>query len=218
MSEEDDTLRHGDVPATTTTAPTARSASTSASSSATRRTPSGQTCANDDNANLKYPTSTPASSARTPPVTGARSRTALYDSYIRAIRWALNRIGDQASSVRHQRRLDRRQHADGIRLTLADEFDRIYVYNLRGNATHGRRTSTQGGRSRSSGRGAEPRWRSLSASRTTNTWGCARCSIATSGTTSAAKDKLRIVADGQLGNVNWQKHHAEYPRRLGKST
>ena len=55
----------------------------------------GQSSANDDNANLPYPTL----DARITQTYAARStatnKNSLYDSYLRAFRWATNRIGDQ---------------------------------------------------------------------------------------------------------------------------
>jgi predicted helicase len=98
----------------------------------------GQTSGNDNNANLSYKTldasirdSYVASSASTSP----RS---MYDSYIRAIRWASNRVlgseqGGVVCYVSNGGYLDA-SAADGLRRTLSREFHDIYVYNLRGNA------------------------------------------------------------------------------------
>ena len=60
-------------------------------------------------------------------------RRTLYDSYIRAIRWASLRIrtGGLVAFVT-KRWLADSNTADGMRLTLADEFSDIYVLNLRG--------------------------------------------------------------------------------------
>lgn len=58
----------------------------------------------------------------------------MYDSYIRAFRWASDRIGDQGviAFVSNGGWIDGNT-ADGMRKTLADEFSTIYIYNLRGN-------------------------------------------------------------------------------------
>lgn len=59
----------------------------------------------------------------------------LYDSYIRAIRWASDRIGDAGvvAYVSNAGWLDANT-ADGLRLCLAEEFANIHVFHLRGNA------------------------------------------------------------------------------------
>lgn len=98
----------------------------------------GQTSGNDNNANQKYPTLD--ESIRTTYVkhSSATSSRTSYDSYIRAIRWASNRIfsstnGGIVCYVSNGGYIDSNS-ADGLRKTLTTEFHDIYVYNLRGNA------------------------------------------------------------------------------------
>ncbi len=59
----------------------------------------------------------------------------LYDSYIRAIRWASDRIGKSGiiGFVTNAGFLDSNT-ADGLRKCLAEEFSSIFVFHLRGNA------------------------------------------------------------------------------------
>jgi len=59
----------------------------------------------------------------------------LYDSYIRAIRWASDKIGDAGvvAYVSNAGWLDGNA-MDGLRRCLADEFANIYIFHLRGNA------------------------------------------------------------------------------------
>ena len=59
----------------------------------------------------------------------------LYDQYIRAFRWASDRIGERGivSFVTNGSWLDN-QAMDGFRKSLVEEFNSIYVFNLRGNA------------------------------------------------------------------------------------
>ncbi len=68
----------------------------------------------------------------------------LYDSYIRAIRWASDRVGDSGiiGFVTNAGFVEANT-ADGLRKCLADEFSSIYVFHLRGNATNRRRVKTQ---------------------------------------------------------------------------
>ncbi|MGN6127568.1 MAG: DEAD/DEAH box helicase [Humibacter sp.] len=93
-----------------------------------------QASGNDNAANLKYAT-LDASIARTYAARStATNKNSLYDSYIRAIRWASDRIDDHGiiGFVTNGGFIDTNT-ADGLRKTLADEFATIYVLNLRGN-------------------------------------------------------------------------------------
>src|SRR6185437_8398536 len=58
----------------------------------------------------------------------------IYDSYIRAIRWASDRIGDSGviGFVTNAGFLDANT-TDGMRKCLTEEFSSIYVFHLRGN-------------------------------------------------------------------------------------
>jgi predicted helicase len=58
----------------------------------------------------------------------------LYDSYIRAIRWASDRVGNAGSWVCDQCGVLGGQHGRRLRKCLAEEFSSIYVFHLRGNA------------------------------------------------------------------------------------
>ncbi|MBL8870672.1 MAG: DEAD/DEAH box helicase [Planctomycetaceae bacterium] len=72
----------------------------------------------------------------------------IYDSYIRAIRWASDRIGKSGvvGFVTNASYLDANS-SDGIRKCLAEEFDKIYVFHLRGNQrTSGERSRQEGGK------------------------------------------------------------------------
>ena len=95
----------------------------------------GQESANDNNANIAYP----ALDERIRSTYAARSRAvlknALYDSYIRAIRWASDRIGDAGviGFVTNAGFVEANT-ADGLRQCLAEEFSDIYIFHLRGNA------------------------------------------------------------------------------------
>ncbi|MBB5488890.1 DEAD/DEAH box helicase [Nocardiopsis metallicus] len=96
---------------------------------------SGQTSQNDNNQNQKYRVLdgriTDTYAARS----SAQNKNSLYDSYIRAIRWASDRINDTGviAYVSNGGYIDGNT-ADGLRKSLAEEFDTIYCFNLRGNA------------------------------------------------------------------------------------
>ncbi|PHR17757.1 MAG: damage-inducible protein [Sphingopyxis sp.] len=95
----------------------------------------GQGDANANNANVRYP----HLDARIRDTYGARSdatnKNSLYDSYIRSIRWASDRIGDAGviGFVTNAGFVEA-STADGLRKCLLDEFSSLYVLHLRGNA------------------------------------------------------------------------------------
>lgn len=96
---------------------------------------SGQDSANDDNQNESYPALDEAIRSTYAERSTAKLKNSLYDSYIRAIKWATLRIKDRGviAYVTNGGFLDSNA-ADGLRKTLADECSAIYVLNLRGNA------------------------------------------------------------------------------------
>lgn len=95
----------------------------------------GQGDANANNANVSYP----ALDARIRDTYAARSdatnKNALYDSYIRSIRWASDRIGNAGiiGFVTNAGFVEANT-SNGLRKCLADEFSSLYVFHLRGNA------------------------------------------------------------------------------------
>lgn len=108
----------------------------------------GQGSANDNNTNLAYP----SLDARIASTYAARSKMTsvknIYDSYIRAIRWASDRIGDAGviGFVTNAGYLESTS-SDGMRKCLADEFSSLYVFHLRGNQrTSGETSRKEGGK------------------------------------------------------------------------
>ena len=104
---------------------------------------SGQDSGNDNNQNEKYPSLDQAIRQTYADLSTATNKNSLYDSYIRAIKWATLRIKDRGvvAYVTNGGFLDSNT-ADGLRKTLADECSYIYVFNLRGN----QRTAGEGSR------------------------------------------------------------------------
>ena len=108
----------------------------------------GQGSANDNNQNLSYPTLDARIAASYAAGSTASLKNKLYDSYLRAIRWASDRIVDRGmvSFVSNGGFIDSNS-ADGLRKTLAEEFNSIYVFNLRGNQrTSGEQSRKEGGK------------------------------------------------------------------------
>lgn len=95
----------------------------------------GQQSQNDNNVNFRYPTLDARIESTYVKNSTATQRRNLYDSYIRAFRWATDRIGDKGliCFITNGSWIDTIS-ADGFRKTLPVEFNQIYVINLRGNA------------------------------------------------------------------------------------
>jgi predicted helicase len=108
----------------------------------------GQTSANDNNQNQKYPVLDASIATTYAKLSTATNKNSLYDSYIRGIRWASNRIkGDGVIAFVSNGYFIDGNTADGIRKTFAKEFSRIFVYNLRGNQrTSGETSRKEGGK------------------------------------------------------------------------
>ena len=72
----------------------------------------------------------------------ATLKNALYDPYVKAIRWAADRIGQEGivAFVTNNGFLDGLAF-DGVRKHLADDFDAIYILDLGGNARKGLKVS-----------------------------------------------------------------------------
>lgn len=108
----------------------------------------GQDSANDNNQNVAYPHLDSRIRSTYAERSTATNKNALYDSYIRAIRWASDRIGNSGviGFVTNAGFLEANT-ADGLRKCLADEFSSIYVFHLRGNQrTSGEVSRREGGK------------------------------------------------------------------------
>lgn len=118
----------------------------------------GQDSANDASSNISYP----KLDSRIEETFAARSKMTsvrtLYDSYIRAIRWASDRIGDHGviGFVTNAGFVDSRS-ADGLRQCISEEFKDIYIFHLRGRRgkqTAGEKAKQEGGQVFGTGSGA----------------------------------------------------------------
>lgn len=168
----------------------------------------GQDSQNDNNQNLKYETLDERIKQTYAALSTATNKNSLYDSYIRAIRWASDRIKTEGvvALVSNGGYIDGNT-ADGLRKSLVAEFDAIYCYNLRGNQrTGGELSRKEGGKIFGSG------------SRNT----VAVLILVKGGTVAGAsggcvlryrdigdyltrEDKLRILDSQSLDTVEWQR-------------
>ena len=108
----------------------------------------GQGSENDNNKNLAYAKLDERIRTTYAARSSVTNKNSLYDSYIRALRWATDRIGERGvvCFVTNGAFIDSGS-ADGLRKTLAEEFSAIYCLNLRGNQrTSGETSRREGGK------------------------------------------------------------------------
>ena len=93
----------------------------------------GQNSANDNNQNLSYPRLDERIADTYAAQSSGTNKNSLYDSYFRALRWASDRIGERGviAFISNSSFVDGNS-ADGVRLSLQEEFSQIFIYNLRG--------------------------------------------------------------------------------------
>ncbi|MCT2055871.1 DEAD/DEAH box helicase family protein [Dermabacter hominis] len=165
----------------------------------------GQTSGNDDNANVKYPTLDTRVRETFAAYTDATNKNSLYDSYMRAIRWASDRIGNEGvvGFVTNGGWIEGNTAA-GVRRTLADEFSAIYVFNLRGNArTAGLLRQKEKGNV--FGSGGRTTIAVFLLVRTADHDGPATIHYRDIGDYLSTKEKLAIVADSTLDTIPWRQ-------------
>lgn len=160
---------------------------------------------NDDNKNLAYPNLDEAIGRTYVAKSEATGTHSLYDSYIRAIRWASDRIKDKGivCFVTNGSFIDGKS-MDGLRKTLLTEFNRIYVFNLRGNQrTSGEQSRKEGGKVFGSGSRATVAITLLVKDSEKPSDGCIRYHDI--GDYFSREEKLQIVKDaGSLENIPWR--------------
>lgn len=108
----------------------------------------GQLSENENNQNLDYPILDESILKSYAKKSKANLKKALYDSYVRAIRWASDRLKEDGviAFVTNGSFIDGNA-ADGIRMSLIEEFTSIYCFNLRGNQrTSGELSRQEGGK------------------------------------------------------------------------
>ncbi len=108
----------------------------------------GQGNANNNNQNLKYPSLDERIRATYAERSTATNKNSLYDSYIHALRWASDRLGEKGiiGFVTNGSFVDSNTMA-GLRACLIEEFSTIYIFNLRGNQrTSGETSRMEGGK------------------------------------------------------------------------
>lgn len=108
----------------------------------------GQTSGNEDVQNPEYPKLKQAIDISYARYSKANLKRSLYDTYIQSFRWASDRIGDRGviGFVSNASFIDS-QSTDGLRKCWYEEFNHIYVFNLRGDQrTQGEQSRREGGK------------------------------------------------------------------------
>lgn len=109
----------------------------------------GQTSANDNAQNQKYTKLDKRIAGTYAKLTNATNKNSLYDSYIKAFRWASDRLSEEGGIVGFVSNgswIDGNAQ-DGLRKSLESEFTSVYIFNLRGNQrTSGELSRREGGK------------------------------------------------------------------------
>jgi predicted helicase len=165
----------------------------------------GQGSENDNNKNLSYPFLDREIERTYAAASSAGLKRNLYDSYIRAFRWATKRLRNEGiiAFVSNGSFVDG-AFADGFRKTVAKEFSAIYVFNLRGNQrTSGETSRREGGKVFGQGSRAPIAITLLVKNSSVN--GAGVLHYHDIGDFLSREDKLAIVQGfGNAGNVPWQ--------------
>ena len=170
----------------------------------------GQRSQNDDNQNMSYPTLDASIEATYVRRSAASLTKSLYDSYIRAIRWASNRLagsprGGVIGYVTNGGWLDGNA-ASGLRDTLRREFHQIYVMNLRGNArTSGEQRRREAGTVFESGSRATVAIMLLVKQPGAVPSGGGTISYHDIGDYLSREEKLAAVAGASIGDLPWER-------------
>jgi len=109
----------------------------------------GQSSVNDDNQNINYPILEERIENTYSKHSNAKLKKSLNDSYIKAFRWATDRIKDNGiiGFITNAGFIDS-QSADGLRKCWNEEFNYLYIFNLRGDQkrTQGEQSRREGGK------------------------------------------------------------------------
>lgn len=108
----------------------------------------GQKSGNDNNQNVSYAHLDKSLASTYVAKSKATLTRNVYDTYIKAFRWATDRLGDNGviSFVSNGAYLDS-VALDGFRQSLLEDFNSVYCFNLRGNQrTSGERSRKEGGK------------------------------------------------------------------------
>lgn len=165
----------------------------------------GQKSGNDNNQNVAYPNLDNAIAEKYVAKSTSSNSRSVYDSYIRAFRWATDRITDNGivGFVSNGAYIDTIA-LDGFRRSLVDEFNSIYCFNLRGNQrTSGELSRKEGGKIFGSGSRTPVAITILVKKKGVKKDGYIR--YYDIGDYLSRADKLHIISDfGSIEKIQWQ--------------
>ena len=168
----------------------------------------GQKSANDNAQNQSYPVLDARINTTYAQRSNAGLNKSLYDAYIKAFRWSTDRLdetGGIISFVTNGAWLDGNS-TDGFRKALEEEFDKIYVFNLRGNQrTSGELSRKEGGKIFGSG-SRTPISITLLVKNPNDTQEKASIHYHDIGDYLSREEKLNIVKKfGSMSNIPWKE-------------
>ncbi len=167
----------------------------------------GQKSANDNAQNQSYPLLEDKIANTYVKDSSATSVKAVYDSYIKAFRWATDRLNEQQGGVigfvTNGQWIDG-NGMDGMRKCFEQEFSSIYVFNLRGNQrTSGELSRKEGGKIFGSGSRTPAAITILVKNKADNTKK-AQIHYYDIGDYLSREDKLHIIRQfGSIENISW---------------
>lgn len=168
----------------------------------------GQDSQNDGNQNMEYPILDDRISESYAAKSNAGLKRNVYDSYIRAFRWASDRIKDKGVvCFVSNASLLTKNSMDGVRKCLVDEFTSIYSFNLRGDQrTSGELSRMEGGKVFGSGSRTPVAITLLV--RNPEKEGACDVYYKDIGDYLNKEEKLKIVESfGSIGGIEWKKIH-----------
>lgn len=164
----------------------------------------GQGSQNDNNQNLSYPDLENRISETYAKNSVSNSVKGLYDSYIKAFRWASDRLKENGviGFVTNGNYLNTNS-ADGLRAGLYEDFNHLYIFNLRGDQrTLGEQSRKEGGKIFGSG-SRTPVAISILVKDGSDSHEIHYHDI---GDYLSQKDKLNIISDfGDISVIDWQE-------------
>lgn len=164
----------------------------------------GQGSQNDNNQNISYPKLDKRLSDTYVAKSNAGLTKGLYDSYVKAFRWASDRLKGQGviGFVTNGNYLNTNS-ADGLRAGLYEDFNHLYIFNLRGDQrTLGEQSRKEGGKIFGSG-SRTPVAISILVKDGSDNHELHYYDI---GDYLSQKDKLNIISDfGDISAIDWQE-------------
>lgn len=164
----------------------------------------GQGSQNDNNQNISYPKLDKRLADTYVAKSNAGLTKGLYDSYVKAFRWAADRLKEQGiiGFVTNGAYLNTNS-ADGLRAGLYEEFNHLYIFNLRGDQrTIGEKSRQEGGKIFGSG-SRTPVAISILVKDGSDSHEIHYHDI---GDYLSQKDKLNIISDfGEISAIDWQE-------------